>query len=70
MLELGDKKIKEKGEFQGPIIQIQEYIFVEAHEVGSRERYKSRNHLYTRYGQDKKFSSGKYLNLFPKVMVF
>ena len=67
MLELGDKKIKEKGEFQGPIIQIQEYIFVEAREDGSSDKYKSRNDLYTKYGQDKKYSSEKTLNIFPKV---
>ena len=53
--------------FQGPVFQIQEHIFAEVQEASSSDRYKSRNVLYTRYGQDKKSYSKKYLKLFPKV---
>ena len=67
MVEVEDKKIKEKKTFQGPIFQIQEYSFAQVHEVGSSDRYKSIKDLYTGYGQDKKSYSKKSLNIFPKV---
>ena len=65
MAGFGGKKMKEK--VQGPNFQIHEYSFAEAQGSGSSDRYKSRNDLYTRYEQDKKFSSEKYLKLFSKV---
>ena len=67
LVESKENNMKEKGKVQSPILQIQEYTFVEAQEVGSSDKYKSRNDLYTKYGQDKKSSSEKYLNLFVKV---
>ena len=54
LVESKDKKIKEKGKIQGPAIQIQEYIFVEAQEAISSDKYQSRNDFYTKNGQDKK----------------
>ena len=66
MVKVEDKKMKEK--VQGPVVQVQEYIFAEVHESGSSDRYKSINDLYTRYGQGKKFLQKKTLNPFPKVM--
>ena len=62
MVEFGRKNMNEK--VQDPNFQIQEYIFVEAHKSGSSDRYKSRNDLYTRYGQDKSFSSEKRFEIF------
>ena len=56
-----------KENVQGTIVQVQEYKFSKARESSSSDRYKSRNDLYTRYGHDKKFSSEKALNVFPKV---
>ena len=65
MIKVEDKKMKEK--VQGPIVQVQEYSFVEVQESGSSNRYKSINDMYTRYGQDKRYSSEKDFNIFPKV---
>ena len=67
MIEVENKKIKEKEKSQGLVFQIQECNFAKVQEVGSSDRYKSINDLHTRYGHDNKFSSEKYLNLFPKV---
>ena len=54
MIEVEVKKMKEK--VQGPIVQVQEYKFSKARESSSSDRYKSRNDLYTRCGEDKKIS--------------
>ena len=48
------------------MVHIQEYSFAEVQDVGSSDRYNYKNDLYTRYGQEKKSSSEKTLNLFPK----
>ena len=50
IVKVEDKKMKEN--IQGPVVQVQEYNFAKVQESGSSDRYKSKNDLYTRYGQD------------------
>ena len=65
MVKVEGTEMKEN--IQGLVVQVQEHSFVEVQKSGSSDRYKSKNDLYTRYGQDKMFSSKIYLNVFPKV---
>ena len=65
MVEFGSNKMKEK--VQVPYFSIQEYSFVKTYEGASSDKYKSISDLYARYGNNKKFSSKKYLKIYSKV---